>query len=174
MAKKKAPDPTIQGFQGSERLFHRVRRNNVRNGKPTPSAFSLPDMSVNREKFGDPEEARKGFDKADWGVSAFTVADIPPRESLAHMAQTYRLLPRHVPVPGNHAHSEVRVWRVVEEVFKLITNRKPEDFEEDDPDREEPCDTAEALLDPDFHMRWRKRIALAARMVLPCEEIPAR
>ncbi len=63
---------------------------------------------------------------------------------------------------------------MVEEIYKLITNRKPEDFGEDDPDREETHDTAEALLDPDFHMRWRKRIALAAKMVLLCEDTPAR
>jgi hypothetical protein len=87
-------------------------------------------MSVNREKYSEPEDARRGYDEADWGVVAFTVADIPPRVDWAHMAQTYRLRPRHVPEPGNYSHSEVRIWRKLEEIFKLITERKPEEFAE--------------------------------------------
>ncbi len=125
-------------------------------------------MSVNRAKHGTAEEARRGYDKADWGVAAFLVADIPPRTNVPHIDQVYALLARHVPEPGNLAHSEVRVWRKVAEIFVLITARKVGDFDRGDPDRKTPRNTAAVLLDPDFHMRWRKRIALAAKMVLPC------
>ena len=173
MANKPQPRQPDQSFPNTERLFHRVRRNNVgRDGKATFLAFALPDMSVNREEHSTAEEARKGYDKVDWGVVGFEVADIPPRTNWAHIAQLYRLLARHIPEAGNYSHSEVRVWRKVEEVFVLITARMLENFEESDPDREEPLDTAEALLDPDFHMRWRKHIALAAKMVLPYEDQP--
>jgi hypothetical protein len=129
-------------------------------------------MSVNREKHSTAEEARRGYNKTDWGVAAFIVADIPPRTNWAHIAQIYRLLARHVPETGNFPHSEVRVWRKAEEVFVLITNREDGDFRPDDPDRETPRGTAAAVLDPDFHMRWRKHIALAAKMILPCENRP--
>jgi hypothetical protein len=173
MAKKPRPNPPDQSFAGTERLFHRVRRNNIRrDGKASFLAFTLPDMSVNREKYSTAEETRRGYGSADWAVAAFVVADIPPRTNWAHIAQIYRLLARHVPEPGNLAHSEVRVWRKVEESFVLITDREGDDFEDGDPDREDPRDTAAVLLDPDFHMRWRKHIALAAKMILPYENRP--
>ena len=173
MAKKPQPDPPDQSFSNTERLYRRVRRNNVgRDGKATFLAFALPDMSVNREKHGTAEAARQGYDKADWGVAAFLVADIPPRTNVPHIDQFYALLARHVPKPGNFAHSEVRVWRKVAQVSVLITDRNKGDFRSDDPDRNTPRDASAALLDPDFHMRWRKRIALAAKMVLPCEDGP--
>src|SRR5262249_54105696 len=118
-----------QHFPNTEQLFRRVRRESIgRNGKPTFLAFTLPDMSVNREQRSTAEEARKGYDNAIWGVAAFLVADIPARVSLAHHVQTYRLLPRHVPKAGNSAHSETRVWRRVKEVLVLITARKHEEF----------------------------------------------
>jgi hypothetical protein len=170
MANKPQPKQPDQSFPETERLFHRIRRNNVgRDGKATFLAFALPDMSVNREQHSTAEETRKGYDPADWGVVGFLVADIPPRTNWAHIADIYRLLARHVPEAGNYSHSEVRVWRMVDNVFKLITSRVSEDFQASDPDRGEPRDTAAALLDPDFHMRWRKHIALAAKMILPCD-----
>jgi hypothetical protein len=170
MANKPEPPRPDQSFPDAERLFHRLRGNNIgRDGKATFLAFTLPDMSVNREQHSTAEATRKGYDKADWGVVAFLVADIPPRADWTHIAQIYRLLARHVPEARNFSHSEVRVWRKVEEEFILITARVAEDFEEVDPDRMEHRDTAESLLDPDFHMRWRKHIGLAAKMVLPGE-----
>jgi hypothetical protein len=86
-----------------------------------------------------------------------------------HIVQEYQLKPRHVPEPGNFSHSEVRVWRKVASILTLITVRGAMEFPPDDPDRDEPRNNPEALLDPDFHMRWRKHIALAAKMVLPCD-----
>ncbi|HEX3148543.1 MAG TPA: hypothetical protein VHR66_10695 [Gemmataceae bacterium] len=123
-------------------------------------------MSVNRERFGAADEARKGFDPADWAVVAFLVRDIPPRISWVHIVQVYRLLVRHVPESGNYPHSEVRVWRKVEERLALITSRLNDDFPVDDPDRNEELGRPDALLDPDFHMRWRKHIALACKLTL--------
>jgi len=168
MANNPQPKGPDQSFAETERLFHRVRQNNIgRHGKATFLAFALPDMSVNRERDSTAENARSGFEKPDWGVAAFVVKDIPPDGGWAHGLQTYLLRPRHVPEPGNFPHSEVRVWRAVQTVSTLITTRDEKDFGERDPDREEPRGTPEALLDPDFHMRWRKHIALASKMVLP-------
>ncbi len=172
MTNNPQPEQPDQHFSDAERLFRRVRRENIaRSGKATFLAFNLPDMSVNRERESSAEDARKGYDQADWAVVAFAVKDIPPRATWVQIVQEYQLKPRHVPEPGNFSHSEVRVWRKVRAVFTLITSRKPEDFLPGDPDRGEPRDTPEALLDPDFHMRWRKHIELAAKMVLPCEPV---
>ena len=107
-----APSPPArQHFSNSELLFHRVHRDNIRRGKATAFAFALPDMSCNRETECTAEETRKGYYPEDWGVVAFPVKEIPPRAALIHLAQFYRLLVRHVPLSGNFAHSEVRVWR---------------------------------------------------------------
>jgi len=129
-------------------------------------AFALPDMSCNREAESTAEQTRSGYHREDWGVAAFAVQDIPPREQLIHLAQFYRLLARHIPLPGNHAHSEVRVWRMLDNVELLLTLRGDDTFGVDDPDaactRGDPSD----WLDPDFHMRWRRRIAQIADLVL--------
>jgi hypothetical protein len=169
MANKHLPDPANQHFPPTELLFRRVRRENVRRGgKATFLAFALPDMSVNRGRDGAAEDARKGFSPIDWAVASFDVAAIPPRSDWFHLVQVYQLCARHVPEPNNHSHSEVRVWRHIEECWTLITARSGEEFLESDPDRESPRNTPEVLLDPDFHMRWRKHIALAAKMALGC------
>lgn len=173
MAKKPHLNPPNQSFPNTERLFRRVRKSEIgRGGKVRVTAFELPDMSVNRERYGTAEEARQGHDPADWAVVAFAVAGIPPKKDWAHVAHVYRLSPRHVPLAGNLAHSEVRIWRKAAGSFVLITDRREGDFEEGDPDRFARRGAPAALLDPEFHMRWRKHIARAARLVLPCRDAP--
>jgi hypothetical protein len=91
------PQPD-QHFSDAERLFRRVRRENVgRSGKATFLAFDLPDMSVNRERECSAEDARKGYNQADWAVVAFAVKDLPPRATWVQIVQEYQLKPRHVP-----------------------------------------------------------------------------
>ena len=114
-------------------------------------------MSANREEHGTAEDTRKGFRPDCWGVVSITVGDIPPREVLAHVEHSYRFRVRHVPIDGNFAHSEIRVWRENGAGAVLITIRQPGEFLNTDPDREMPRVGLE-LLDPGFHMRWRKRL----------------
>jgi hypothetical protein len=169
MATNVAPQP-YQHFSDDERLFHRVHRGNItRSGKASLLGFALPDMSVNRGKESSAEATRGNFNAGDWAVVAFLVQDIPPRTTWVQIAQQYFLKPRHIPVPRNFSHSEVRVWRKDQGVSTLITSREVLDFSQLDPDRDDPRDTPEKFLDPEFHMRWRKHIALASKMVLPCE-----
>ena len=157
MATTQPPDRADQNFRDLERLFRRVLRRNMKpDGKATFLAFELPDMSVNREKHSTAEETRKGFRPEDWGVVSVLVCDMPPRQSLPQAEHSYRFRARHVPMVGNFAHSEVRVWRE-SGVELLVTSRTPEDFLADDPDRHCPCVGID-MLDPDFHMRWRKRL----------------
>jgi hypothetical protein len=112
-------------------------------------------------KMGRPKTERQA------SHAPFIVADIPQRGKLVHFTAVYRLLVRHVPLAKNHAHSEVRVWRNVDETLTLITDHRNDEFGDGDPDRNEPRGPSATLLNPDFHMQWRKRIALAAKMVLP-------
>ncbi len=152
------PSHADQNFRDVERLFRRVLRDHMKpDGKASFLAFELPDMSVNRKEHSTAEEARKGFRPEDWGVVSIKVGDMPPRESLPQTNHSYCFRARHVPEVGNFAHSEVRVWRENGTVVLLITTRKTEDFSVTDPDRDSPR-TGPEWLDPDFHMRWRKRL----------------
>lgn len=127
------------------------------NGKASFLAFELPDMSVNREDYSTAEDALRGFRPEDWGVVCIKVGDMPPRESVPQINHSYRFRARHVPEVGNFAHSEVRVWREDSAVALLITTREADDFSATDPDRD-AARTGVESLDPDFHMRWRKRL----------------
>jgi hypothetical protein len=171
MAKKQPPRHPNQNFRDVERLFRRVHRNNMKpDGKASFLAFELPDMSVNREEFSTAEEARKGFRPEDWGVVSIRVRDMPPRESLPQTDHSYRFRSRHVPEDGNFAHSEVRVWRENGGMVLLITTRQTKDFLATDPDRDSPR-TGPESLDPDFHMRWRKRLEWKCQLELrPSDE----
>ena len=161
-----------QHFPPDELLFRRVHRANVKSDKRvTLDAFALPDMSVNRESYrpkvgmiGSVADALSGFDPADWGVVAFAVLDIPPTEPIWQDGTLgHELLPRHMPVPGNFAHSEVRAFRLLGEKRVWLTLRSDDDLS-GDPDSAAPRDPAP--LDPGFHQRWRKRLAWAARLVV--------
>lgn len=166
MAKHQFDSHPDQTFPDTERLFRRVVRKHLKpDGKADMLAFDLPDMSVNRERFSTAEDTRKGFRVEDWGVVSFLVRDIPPRETLPHATHSYAFRPRHVPEPGNFAHSEVRVTREDGATAVLVTRRRTEEFTDADPDRDTPRidpdapDPPVTALDPDFHMRWRRRIA---------------
>lgn len=147
-----------QVFLDAERLFRRVGIQNLKpDGKATFLAFELPDMSVTRERCAGAEEARKGFRPEEWGVVSLLAGDLPPREVVLHHSHSYFFRARHVPEVGVFAHSEVRIWREDGEDQVLVTNRPLDKCSPDDPDREIPR-TAPAALDPQFHMKWRKRI----------------
>lgn len=169
MAKSNPPahQPT-QHFPNNERLFRRIHRTNIdKRGRATFLGFALPDMSVNRESFGTADDARRNHNATVWGVAAFLVAVIPPRELQTHNDQRYLLFARHVPEPDNFPHSEVRVWREVKGGHALVTERTQEGFNEGDPDAGEAhVPPTDEYLDPDFHMRWRKRLALASQLVI--------
>lgn len=169
MATTESNNRPDQRFRDEEQLFRRVFRQNVLpNGKATLMAFELPDMSVNREKYSTAAETRRGFRLEDWGVVSILVGDMPPRESIPQQEHSYRFRARHVPAAGNFAHSEVRVWREAS-CELLITERRTSDFRPDDPDLNCPRAGLD-MLDPDFHMRWRKRLALRCRPGLRPEE----
>jgi hypothetical protein len=73
-------------------------------------AITLPDMSVNRSKYGKHPEWVLLFEGRDgWGVLSFQVGDIPPTlEHLGAFSFTFRMA--HMPDKHNRAHSEVHAY----------------------------------------------------------------
>lgn len=134
------PDPV---FADTEILFRRFRPDDFDAGGVAPEAFELPDMSVNREKYGPSEWLLLDDGFADWGVGAFYVEDIPRDEELLHRGViTYVLRPEHVPLRCNFPHSEVRVFRDNARICRENNNLY--------------------LLEPEFHLRWRERLSQAS------------
>ena len=143
--------PEVQVFAEDERLFRRFHPDHLDGDEIAIDAVELPDVSVNRERFGPPEWLLLDVGHEDWGVLAFLVRDIPPHRQVWHRGVVpYTLEPRHVPLRHNYPHSEVRVYR---EGIRIIRG-----------DRQTPGNLH--LLDPDFHLRWREHIVLASSIVI--------
>ena len=144
MTLERTPDPD---FAADEILFRRFRPEDFEKGEVPPEAFELPDMSVNREKYGPAdwlllEEAFRA-----WGVAGFRVRDIPHDEALLHLGViAYVLRPEHVPLKFNYPHSEIRIFRDGVRICKNHANLE--------------------LLEPEFHIRWRERLSQATWVVV--------
>ena len=116
-------------------------------GAVAPEAFELPDMSVNREKYGLPSWLLLDEDARGWRVAGFRVRDIPPDREQYHLGVVvYVLRPEHVPHKYNYPHSEVRVYRQGHRICKENSNT--------------------ALLEPAFHLRWRERLRRVCQVVI--------
>lgn len=134
-------------FADTEILFRRFRPSDFDAGSVAPEAFELPDMSVNREKYGAARWLLLDDDFAGWGVGAFYVEDIPRDEELFHRGViAYVLQPEHAPLRYNYPHSEVRVYRDNVRICKGNNNIY--------------------LLEPEFHLRWRERLSQASWIVI--------
>lgn len=103
--------PTDQVFDGEEYLFYRVHPN----AWPDDfndlglDVFRMPDMSVNREKYGQLEWVIRGF--TGWGAVKFKVRHIPPHQARDGIVM-YDFVPIHDPLDGafNYPHTEIRVF----------------------------------------------------------------
>jgi len=135
--------PVDPVFQDDERLFRRFHPDDLEDGGISSDAVELPDMSVNRSKYGPPEWLLLDEEFEDWGVLSFRVDQIPVE--LIHNGQThYTFLPQHVPHRRNYPHSEV--WAFCE--------------------GEHVTDQTMSLLDPDLHLRWRQTIAWQSKIAI--------
>jgi hypothetical protein len=138
------PDPK---FFDEERLFRRFRPEDLDGGEVAPEAFELPDMSVNREKYGPPEWLLLDEEAEGWGVASFRVVDIPRGEELLHLGViVYILDAEHVPLRYNYPHSEIRIYRDDNRICRSSNNL--------------------ALLEPVFHLRWRERLSRVCQLVI--------
>jgi hypothetical protein len=139
-----------QHFTDDEHLYRRFSPDSLDGDEISIAAVGLPDMSVMRQKYTDHPgwvliDENDAF--ADWGVLAFLVGDIPPREEVLHEGViAYELRPRHVPHRYNYPHSEVWVFRDEVHICTESDNLH--------------------LLERDFELRWRERIVLASHIVV--------
>jgi hypothetical protein len=114
-----APD---QEFESSERLFRRIHPDHLAGGMVLDAFLPFPAFSVNREKYGLPEEVIRHH--PSFGIASFTVGDIP--EALEDPGgQVYRFGVEHRPEPENYAHSEVHSYRdgMTQEPSKTVRKR---------------------------------------------------
>lgn len=103
---KRGGRPADQEFSREERLFRRgtIHHPLDSEGFVLPPGVPFPDLSVNREKYSEPEDVLIGYPVAV-GVAAAVVGDIPGE------IDGYELLPIHDPEEANYAHTEVRAFR---------------------------------------------------------------
>lgn len=134
------PDPH---FDPQERLFRRFRPEDIEDNTVAVDAIELPDMSVNREKYGPPNWLLLDEAFESWGVAAFAVRDIPP--GITHLGVIqYAFRVEHQPERNNYPHSEVRAYKDGNHI-----------------DLKHKAD-----LDPEPHLRWRQRLQWKTKIVI--------
>lgn len=103
---KRLGRPADQEFTPQERLFRRVTRYQLidSDGYVLPPGVPLPDLSVNREKYSQPEDVLIGHPDAV-AIAAAVVSDIPTAIS------GHEFRPVHDPEEENYSHTEVRALR---------------------------------------------------------------
>ena len=140
--------PADQDFSDGELLYRRFRPDDFDDGEVAPEAFELPDMSVNRQKYGPPSWLLLEEEYQGWGVASFRVMDIPRGREMLHAGIfAYVLQAEHVPLRHNYPHSEVRIYRENERICRQHNNLHQ--------------------LDPEFHIRWRAHLSLASKIAIP-------
>lgn len=104
-----------QVFAPNEGLYRRYRLEHWTGGQLNASGLRFPKQSVNRSKYGEPEDVLFSTAGAynGWGVVEFRVDEIPERLEVG-AAQPYVFYARHVPDDSepNYAHSEI--WSALE------------------------------------------------------------
>jgi hypothetical protein len=143
LAKGRKP---VQDFTDDEKLYRAFPPDCLDGTALEIDALELPDMSVNRGKFGPPEwmlllDVFNGF-----GVAAFCVGDIP-KELLHRGVERFTSRPFHSPTPQNYPHSEIRMFNG----YGHHINAKD-------------------CLDPDLDLRWRERLLQRIRVIIRPDE----
>ncbi len=103
-------------FDPNEKLYRRFPSHwfNREQNRVLPPAFSLPNCSVNREKYSQPQDVLlhrascPTHNCLNWGVASFQVNDIPPHISSSE--GNYNLGVVHDPCEYNYSHSEIRAY----------------------------------------------------------------
>jgi hypothetical protein len=140
LTKDRPGDPI---FTADERLFRRLKPDALDGTRIAPDAIELPDMSVNRSKYGPPEWLLLDDEFQAWGVFAFRVGDIAS-ELLDKAVTKYTFDAQHRPLKYNYPHTEIWAYRDGEHI-----------------------DAKKALLlDPGLHQRWRQMLAWKCRIVI--------
>lgn len=103
--------PTYPFDDPAEWLFYRVHPNSWEDDIEDIDidVFEMPDMSVNRSRFGEAAWVLRGH--VGWGVLQFRVGQLPQYQSLVS-GITYEFKAVHDPLDGQfqYPHSEIRVF----------------------------------------------------------------
>jgi len=133
MANGRQPD---QIFEEDEELYRRLPPGYLDGNSIAIEAIQLPDISVNRQKYGPPKWLLLSEEFSGWGVFKFQVQHIPAE--LIHLGTTrYTFNPEHSPNRKNYPHTEVKAYN--NGVHIDINN-------------------SNVLLDPGMHQRWRQQL----------------
>lgn len=101
--------PADENFGREEKLYYRCQAQHVDGQRLLPQAIRFPNFSVNRSKYSEPEDVLIPSYQ-DWGISMFSVGDIPEPESTDENTH-YSWRVTHDPLEDNYAHSEVRTFK---------------------------------------------------------------
>jgi hypothetical protein len=147
-------------FEPEEHLYRRVLHELWEDDYINLDAIELPDMSVNREKYGPPQWVRLLSDEFhDWGVIGFQVRDIPAE--LQHLgAHIYRFRPKHVPHKHNYPHSEVQAY------YARSDSPEAEEHIDDEFLIKEQIQQLETLFPDELQLRWREQLRRKCRIII--------
>lgn len=102
--------PDDQNFADDEPLYFRVAPDNIQNERVELTEIRYPGFSVNRGKYGEPEDVVWGH--PGFAIAQFRVADVPAANTPENSAVIYNFEVVHCPEERvgeeNFAHSEVR------------------------------------------------------------------
>lgn len=103
----------------NERLFLRIKEEQLADGAVIPGAVRLPDWSTNRERFSRPDDVLNpdkypGYTRVGEVVVGSIPSDIPPDVPATgqQAPDPWECYAQHDPLDENYAHSEVRVRKV--------------------------------------------------------------
>lgn len=151
-------------FTPTEQLYRRVPHAYWDDDHVNVDAIELPDMSVNRGKFSEPQWVRLlGDEFRDWGVIGFRVEDIPTE--MQHLGvHIFRFRPKHVPHKHNYPHSEVQAFYSKAE--------SPSDEEHINMDflKREKMRRLATLFPEELQLRWREQLRRKCRIVIKAYE----
>jgi hypothetical protein len=127
-------------FADSEELYRAFGAGELEGDRLAMDAIELPDLSVNRGKYG-PAHCLLTLDRFQGcGVAACTVGDIPAElEHLGRFHYYFRVA--HDPTENNWPHSVIQAF-----------DENQQHIQDKD------------LLDPDLHLRWRNRLRQRLRV----------
>ncbi len=137
-AHKRGP---VDDFDEDEPLYRAFREQDLDGDKVSIDAIELPDMSVNRGRFGQPYWLLHLGIWEGCGVAAFEVRDA--RYSFPHLGVIhYRFDVVHTPTQDNYPHSEIYAYEGERHI------KTPE------------------RMDPTVHLRYRNRLRQRLRVVI--------
>ena len=131
----------VLDFDDNEPLYRAFEEQDLDGDKVAYDAIELPDMSVNRGRFGPPCWLLHLDIWEGCGVASFEVQDA--RYNFQHLGGiAYRFDVEHTPTPNNYPHSEVCAF----EGARHIEPPEP--------------------MDPAVHLRYRNRLRQRLRVVI--------